>query len=60
MNVPAAELNAEIAEQSQRLQRARDEVGKVIVGQRDMIDRLLMALIADGRVLARREFTCVQ
>ena len=51
MTVPAPELNAEIQEQSRRLQRVRDEIAKVIVGQANMIDRLLMALIADGHVL---------
>ena len=51
MTVPVPELNAEIQEQSRRLQRVRDEIAKVIVGQANMIDRLLMALIADGHVL---------
>ena len=51
MSVPAPELNAEIRGQSQRLQRVRDEIAKVIVGQANMIDRLLMALIADGHIL---------
>jgi MoxR-like ATPase len=51
MTVPAPELNAEIQEQSRRLQRVRDEIAKVIVGQANMIDRLLMALIADGHIL---------
>ena len=51
MTVPVPELNAEIQEQSRRLQRVRDEIAKVIVGQANMIDRLLMALIADGHIL---------
>ena len=45
------ELRAEIAAQADMLHRVRTEVGKVIVGQTYMIDRLLMALIADGHVL---------
>ncbi len=48
---PNDELRAEIEAHGERIQSARDEVGKVIVGQRYMIDRLLMALIADGHVL---------
>ncbi len=51
MSVTAQELSSEIEALSHRLTRLRDEVGKVIVGQRYMIDRLLMALIADGHVL---------
>ena len=51
MNVAPAGLKAEIEEQSKLLQQVREEVGKVIVGQAAMIDRLLMALIADGHVL---------
>lgn len=33
------------------LRRLEDEVGRVIVGQRYMVDRLVMALIADGHIL---------
>ncbi len=51
MSVGPKELENEIAEQSRSLQRIRDEIGKVIVGQTAMIDRLLLALIADGHVL---------
>jgi MoxR-like ATPase len=51
MSVATTELASEIEVHSQRLNRLRDEVGKVIVGQRYMIDRLLMALIADGHIL---------
>ncbi len=35
----------------ERLQRLRDEVGRVIVGQREVIDSVLMCLVADGHVL---------
>ena len=33
------------------LQGARQEVGKVIVGQQDIIDTVLMATLAEGHVL---------
>ncbi len=47
----AKELAPEIETHSLTLQKLRDEVGKVIVGQSYMIDRILMALIADGHIL---------
>ncbi|MCH9652055.1 MAG: MoxR family ATPase [Deltaproteobacteria bacterium] len=51
MSATAQELTPEIEAQSHRLETLRQEVSKVIVGQSYMIDRLLMALIADGHVL---------
>ncbi len=51
MSAIAEELLPEIEAQAAALQRLRDEVGKVIVGQRYMVDRLLMGLIADGHIL---------
>ncbi len=51
MSVSTQELTTEIEALSHRLNRLREEVAKVVVGQRYMIDRLLMALIADGHVL---------
>jgi len=47
----AEELAPEIEAQAQQLAKLREEVAKVIVGQDYMVDRLLMALIADGHVL---------
>ncbi len=46
-----SELAHEIEVQSQKLDRLRQEVAKVVVGQRYMVDRLLLALIADGHIL---------
>ncbi len=51
MSPIAEELTNQIEALSGRLQRLRDEVGKVIVGQSYMVDRLLMGLIADGHIL---------
>ena len=51
MNVIAQDLAPEIEAQAQKLNRLREEVGKVIVGQTYMVDRLIMALIADGHIL---------
>jgi MoxR-like ATPase len=47
----AKELAPEIEQQTQKLNLLRAEVSKVIVGQSYMIDRILMALIADGHIL---------
>jgi MoxR-like ATPase len=51
MSTIAKELTAQIEALAGRLQRLRDEVGKVIVGQGYMVDRLLTGLIADGHIL---------
>ena len=44
-------LNARIQEESSFVTLLRQEMGKVIVGQKDMIDKLLIALLADGHIL---------
>jgi MoxR-like ATPase len=46
--LPAA---AEIAEESRLVAELMDELGRVIVGQRPMLERLLIGLLADGHVL---------
>ncbi len=51
MAAVAEELASEIEAQSQTLARLREEIARVVVGQRYMVDRLLMALIADGHIL---------
>ena len=45
------ELNARVREDAQALSRVTSEVGRVIVGQKRMLERLLIALLADGHVL---------
>lgn len=45
------ELLEKIQNESMYLQLLRNEIGKVIVGQQYMVDRLLIALLADGHVL---------
>jgi MoxR-like ATPase len=44
-------LTEKIQLENQNIQLLRNEVSKVIVGQQQMIDRLLIALLADGHVL---------
>ena len=54
-NINPAEALRVVSEQIQKevttINILRDEVGKVIVGQKYMMDRLLIALLADGHVL---------
>jgi MoxR-like ATPase len=51
MTAAIRELSDEIAAQSATIRRLQDEIGKVVVGQRYMIDRILLGLVADGHVL---------
>jgi MoxR-like ATPase len=44
-------LRSEIEQQSRLLERVRQEVAKLVVGQREMVDRMLLALIAGGHLL---------
>src|SRR3954463_6079531 len=45
------QLNERILSSSTFMDRLRDEVGRVIVGQLGMLDRLLIGLLANGHVL---------
>jgi MoxR-like ATPase len=45
------QLNDRIQYQSVFIDRLRDEVGRVIVGQHSMLDRLLIGLLSNGHVL---------
>jgi MoxR-like ATPase len=45
------ELLEKIQAESAYLQLLRNEIGKVIVGQQYMVDRLLIALLADGHIM---------
>ena len=51
MSTAIESLRFEIEEQSHILEQVRAEIAKVVVGQREMVDRLLLALIADGHLL---------
>ena len=44
-------INARVREESRFVQELLDEVGTVIVGQRMMLNRLLIGLLSDGHVL---------
>jgi MoxR-like ATPase len=45
------EINRRVQQESRFVDAIREEVGKVIVGQRYLIDRLLIALLCDGHIL---------
>ncbi len=49
--VDMQQINERVKEQSEFVRRVTDEVGKVIVGQRQMIDRLLIGILSNGHVL---------
>ena len=51
MNDPAPELRADIERFTQDFQRMREEIGRVIAGQHEIVDGVLLALIAGGHVL---------
>ena len=45
------ELTDVIKTSNQKFRQAREEMGKIIVGQKEMVDRLFIALLADGHIL---------
>lgn len=51
MDASIQEVNAKIRDASSVLKDLTREIGKVIVGQQYLVDRLLMALLADGHIL---------
>jgi MoxR-like ATPase len=48
---PTAVPISTLVDESRALERAMEEIGKVVVGQRAMLERLLVGLLADGHVL---------
>ncbi len=51
MTVDVDELTDVIKSANQSFRKAREEINRVIVGQSEMIDRLFIALLADGHLL---------
>jgi len=51
MHSDIVKMNERYQKESQVLQQVRDEVGKVIIGQENLIDALLLALLCNGHVL---------
>jgi len=48
---PSEAIESQIQDESRFAQEVLDEIGRVIVGQRPMLERLLIGLLADGHVL---------
>ena len=44
-------MNARIQEDSILIQRILDEAGKIIVGQRNLLERLIIGLLCNGHIL---------
>src|SRR5438093_8510568 len=44
-------LDSKVQDESQLARDVIDEIGRVIVGQRPLLERLLISLLADGHVL---------
>lgn len=51
MDAAIQEINRKVKEASNILERLAREIGKVIVGQQYLVERLLVAILADGHIL---------
>jgi MoxR-like ATPase len=51
MSQTVQEITAEVGRHHATLMTLTEEVGKVMVGQRDLIEKLLIGLLADGHIL---------
>ena len=51
MDVDVAKLNEAVREESLQVQAAMDEVRKVIVGQKGLVERMMVALLCRGHLL---------
>lgn len=51
MSVDVKRIGEEVLAENRTLQRLRTEVGNVVVGQQDLIDRLLVGILCNGHVL---------
>lgn len=44
-------LSAKVNESNVKLLAAKEEIGKMIIGQKEMVESLFIALLADGHIL---------
>ena len=51
MNLDVKQVAEEVAKESASIRALQSEIGKVIVGQHYLVERLLISLLADGHVL---------
>ena len=50
-NVDTTKLAEEIQKQSIWVEAVKEEMGRVVVGQHDLVERLLIGLLTNGHVL---------
>ena len=48
MNVDVKQVTEQVAKESPSLRALQSEIGRVIVGQNYLVERLLISLLADG------------
>ncbi len=51
MSLDAMELGRRVQASSALIERVRQQVGRVLIGQKDLLDKLLIGLLADGHIL---------
>ncbi len=45
------QINKRVAEDAQTIERVRSEIAKVVIGQKRIVDRLLIGVLCDGHIL---------
>ena len=45
------ESRIDIVEVADKIQQIKDEIGKIIVGQKEVVDLILSCVLADGHIL---------
>ncbi len=51
MSFDIQSINIQVSQQAERLTLLRQEIGKVLIGQKTMVDRLLIGLLTGGHIL---------
>jgi MoxR-like ATPase len=50
-SIDIQQLQEKIDQQSQFINRIKEELSKVLVGQQNMVDKLLIGLLSNGHIL---------
>ncbi|MBR6437504.1 MAG: AAA family ATPase, partial [Thermoguttaceae bacterium] len=51
MSFDIQSINIQVSQQAEKLTLLRQEIGKVLIGQKTMVDRLLIGLLTGGHIL---------
>ncbi len=51
MTVDVQDLNTIVRKENKKFQRAQEEISKIVVGQKHLIESLFIAILADGHIL---------